>query len=78
MTLQGAMGQKCAGEVVWFSLGMSVRTVALRAWRTYPGFLESSIISQTSLRMMFQQWWKKSGVNPFGPGALPIGVSRRD
>jgi hypothetical protein len=31
MTLQREMGRKCAGEVVWFSLGMSVRKVALRA-----------------------------------------------
>jgi hypothetical protein len=40
MTLQREMGLKCEGEVVLFSLGMRVRKVALRAWRTCLDLLE--------------------------------------
>jgi hypothetical protein len=54
MTLQREMGQKCIGEVELFSLGKRVRKVSLRAWRTCPDLLESSMISQTSLQMMLQ------------------------
>jgi hypothetical protein len=67
-------GSELFGFVTHSSFGMRVRKVALRAGRTWPDALDSSTTSQTSSLTRSQQWWKKSVVNPSGPGDFPRGI----
>lgn len=74
MTLQREMGLKLLAETTLASLGIRDRKVALRAGRMRPTFLEFSTSKQTSSLIVTQQCWKKSIVNPSGPGALIDGI----
>ena len=75
ITMESAMGQKFFGSITLSSLGISVRKVAFRVGRTFPKLRDSSTSCHTYSLSIDQQEWKKSMVKPFGPGALPVGMS---